>query len=115
VEEKHVEERRSWRRNVTSGTGLFTRLFVYACLFGALFIFRPEGLSEGWITTRPLAALTIGDIFATVTWLVIASLLLRALFKPNEDFEQAWEYFGLVLVLVLVLIAGALFLYAHWT
>jgi hypothetical protein len=47
--------------------------------------------------------------------LAIAFLLIRALFKPNDAFEEAWEYFGLVLVLVLVLIAGgALFLYAHW-
>ena len=79
-------------------------------VFDAIDIFRPEGLSEGWITTRPLAALTIGDILATVTWLAIAFLLIRALFKPNDAFEEAWEYFGLVLVLI----AGALFLYAHW-
>jgi hypothetical protein len=113
--EEHDGERGGWLRRVTSGTGLFTRLFVYACLFGALFIFRPEGLSEGWIATRPLAALTLGDIAAAVGWLAIAFFLIRALFKPDDAAKEAWGYFGFVLVVVLLLTTGGLFLYAHWS
>jgi hypothetical protein len=81
-------------------------------LFGALFIFRPEALSEGWITTRPLAQLTIGDITGSVLWVVIGLVLMYALFNPKRrpDFQEAWGYFGLVLVLGAVVL-GAVFLY----
>jgi hypothetical protein len=107
---RDVEKRRrnAWLRKI----GFVSRIFVYACLFGALFIFRPEALSEGWITTRPLAQLTIGDITGFVLWVVIGLVLMYALFNPKRrpDFQEAWGYFGLVLVLGAVVL-GAVFLY----
>jgi len=107
---RDVEKRRrnAWLRKI----GFVSRIFVYACLFGALFIFRPEALSEGSITTRPLAQLTIGDITGSVLWVVIGLVLMYALFNPKRrpDFQEAWGYFGLVLVLGAVVL-GAVFLY----
>jgi hypothetical protein len=103
-----VEKRRrnAWLRKIA----FVGRIFVYACLFGALFIFRPEGLSD--VTTTPLAQLRIGDILAAVLWVVIALVLLIAFFRPNPrpDFQEAWGLFGLVLSIGALLL-GALFLY----
>ena len=107
---RDVEKRRrnAWLRKI----GFVGRIFVYACLFGALFIFRPEASSEGWITTRPLAQLTIGDITGSVLWVVIGLVLMYALFNPKRrpDVQEAWGYFGLVLVLGAVVL-GVVFLY----
>ena len=62
------------------------------------------------ITTKPLAQLVISDIVATVVWVIIGFILLRALFKPNPrpDYQEAWGTFGLVLG-VGVLVLGAVF------
>jgi hypothetical protein len=103
-----VEKRRrnAWLRKIS----FIGRIVVYACLFLALFFFRPEGLSE--ITSKPLARLAIGNIVGAVVWVIIALLLLNALFKPNPrpDFQEAW---GVVSVVVLgaALVLGMLFLY----
>jgi len=104
---RDVEKRRrnAWLRKI----GFVGRIFVYACLFVALFIFRPEGLSE--VTTKPLAQLAIGNIIAGVVWVIFGLLLLNALLKPNPrpDFQEAW---GVVSVIVLgALVLGAVFLY----
>src|SRR5262249_48647340 len=103
-----VEKRRrnAWLRKIS----FVGRIFVYACLFGALFIFKPEGLSD--VTTKPLAQLSVGDIFAAALWVVIALILLNAFFKPNPrpDFQEAWGLVGLV-VSIGALLLGALFLY----
>jgi hypothetical protein len=83
---RDVEKRRrnAWLRQI----GFVSRIAVYACLFGALFIFRPEGASD--VTTKPIAQLAIGDIMAAVVWVIIGLLLIRALFKPNPrpDFRR---------------------------
>jgi hypothetical protein len=103
-----VEKRRknAWLRKIS----FIGRIVVYACLFLALFFFRPDGLSE--ITTKPLAQLAIGNIVGAVVWVIIALLLLNALFKPNPrpDFQEAW---GVVSVVVLsaALVLGMLFVY----
>jgi hypothetical protein len=94
---RDVEKRRknAWLRKV----GFITRIFVYGGLFGLLFVFTPEGVSEGWIPKRPFAELTIGDAAAAVLWFGIGCMLFRALFNPNPrpDFREHWGYFGLVL------------------
>jgi len=104
-----VEKRRrnAWLRKL----GFVTRLFVYACLFGALYIFIPKGMSEGWLTTRPFAELTLGDIGGPILWVGAGILLIRALFNPNPrpDFREAWGYFGLLLIAVF----GGLYFYFH--
>ena len=53
-----VEKRRknAWLRKV----GFITRIFLYACTFGALFIFMPQGLHEGWIFTKHFPHLISG-------------------------------------------------------
>src|SRR5262249_6977964 len=103
-----VDKRRrnAWLRKIS----FVGRIFVYAGLFGALFIFRPEGLSN--VTSKPLAQLYIGDILAAVLWVVMALVLLNAFFRPNPrpDFQEAWGLFGLVLSIGALLL-GALFLY----
>jgi hypothetical protein len=100
-----VETRRkkAWLRKI----GFITRIFVYACLFGLLFVFRPEGVSEGWITKRPFAELTIRDVAAAALWGLAAVYLVRALFNPNPrpDFREHWGYFGLVLSAAALIIA----------
>ena len=101
-----VEKRRrnAWLRKIS----VIGRIFVYACLFGALFIFRPEAD----VSSKPLAQLSIGDVLAAVLWVVIALVLLNAFFRPNPrpDFQEAWGLFGLVLSIG-ALVLGALFLY----
>jgi hypothetical protein len=105
---RDVEKRRrnAWLRKIA----FIGRIFVYACLFGALFIFKPEGLSD--VTTKPLAQLSIGSIMAAVLWVVIGLVLLNAFFKPNPrpDFQEAWGFLGFVLSIGALLL-GALFLY----
>ena len=99
--------RRAWLRKV----GVVSRIVVYACLLGALFFFKPEGVSN--IGTKPLAQLALGDIVAALFWIIIGLFLLRALFKPNPrpDLQEAWGMFGLVAGGVLFL--GGLFLYVR--
>jgi hypothetical protein len=105
---RDVEKRRrnAWLRQI----GFVGRIAVYACLFGALFIFRPQGASD--VTTKPVAQLAIGDIMAAVVWVIIGLLLLRALFKPNPrpDYQEAWGRLSVVLIIG-ALVLGALFLY----
>jgi hypothetical protein len=105
---RDVEKRRrnAWLRQI----GFVGRIAMYACLLGALFIFRPEGASD--VTTKPIAQLAIGDIMAAVVWVIIGLLLLRALFKPNPrpDYQEAWGLLSVVLIIG-ALVLGALFLY----
>jgi hypothetical protein len=77
---RDVEKRRrnAWLRKIS----FIGRIVVYACLFLALFFFRPEGASE--ITARPLSQLALGDIVGAVVWTIIGLLLLNALFKTQS-------------------------------
>jgi hypothetical protein len=103
-----VEKRRrnAWLRKI-GGLG---RIVVYACLFAALFFFKPEGASE--LTTKPLSQVSLGNIIGAVVWIIVALLLLNALFKPNPrpDFQEAWGFVSVVLI-VGALCVGVLFLY----
>jgi hypothetical protein len=100
---KDVEKRRknAWLRKV----GFITRIFLYACCFGVLFIFMPEGVREGWITTKPFSALNLGDVLGALVWLLIGMKLFHALFKPNPrpDFREALGWFGVALIGVVAL------------
>ena len=95
---QEVEKRRknAWLRKV----GFVTRLFIYACCFGVLFIFMPEGMKEGWLTTRPFSALTLGDVLGSLVWILIAIKLGHALFNPNPrpDFRETLGWFGVGLI-----------------
>jgi hypothetical protein len=107
---RDVEKRRrnAWLRQI----GFVGRIAVYACLFGALFIFRPQGASD--VTIKPIAQIAIGDIVAAAVWVIIGLLLLRAPFKPNPrpDYQEAWGLLSVVLI-VGALVLGALFLYVR--
>jgi hypothetical protein len=114
---RDVEKRRknAWLRKVGFITRIFVYPCVYACLLGLLFVFVPEGVSEGWITKRPFAELTIGDVAAAALWWLAAAYLVRtgfimfrALFSPNPrpDFREHWGYFGLALFAVTLIIAA---------
>jgi cytochrome c biogenesis protein CcdA len=87
---RDVEKRRknAWLRPI----GFVARLFVYALLFGLLFIFMPESIREGWITTKPFAALTLGDVLSALVWTLIGFKILHSLFHPNPrpDFRESW-------------------------
>jgi hypothetical protein len=105
---RDVEKRRrnAWLRKIS----FIGRIAVYACLFLVLFYFRPEGASE--VTTKPLSQVSLGDIIGAVVWIIVALLLLTALFKPNPrpDYQEAW---GVVSVVVLggAVVLGAVFLF----
>jgi hypothetical protein len=104
-----VDERRNkaWLRKV----GFVTRLFVYACIFGLLFYFTPESLRDGWLFSRPFAALSLSDVLGALVWFLILLRLVHALFNPSPrpDFREHYGWLGVVLIglVVTALIAFA--------
>jgi hypothetical protein len=93
-----AEKRRknAWLRKV----GFVTRIFVYLCIFGLLLFFTPESLRDGWIFSRPFAALTLGDVLGALVWTLIAVRLGYALFHPNPrpDFRENYGWLGVVMI-----------------
>jgi hypothetical protein len=93
-----VEERRkkAWLRKV----GFVTRIFVYAGIFCLLFYFTPDSLRDGWLFSRPFAALTLSDVLGALVWFVILLRLVHALFNPNPrpDFREHYGWLGVVLI-----------------
>jgi hypothetical protein len=76
-------ERTRWLRPF----GVFGRLVTYAVLFLLLYAYWPTDISH-----RPLASLTLSDLFGTVAPVGIGIVLIRALFEPSEDdgIKEAW-------------------------
>ena len=93
---EEVEERRkkAWLRKV----GFVTRIFVYAGIFGLLYYFTPDSLRDGWLFSRPFAALTLSDVLTALVWLLILLRLVHALFNPNPrpDFREHYGWLGVV-------------------
>jgi hypothetical protein len=107
---QEVEKRRknAWLRKV----GVVARIFAYAYFFLVLFCFMPQGLSEGWLTTRPFSQLTLGDIFAALVWTLIGAKLIHALFNPNPrpDFREYWGWGGVTLIVLAAIGGGAVYM-----
>ena len=82
--------------------GFVARLVVYAALFGLLYLYAPNDISN-----IPLARLTLHDILGTVFMVVAFLALIRALFNPSEDDEikNAWGWIGVLIVCGAVLAA----------
>jgi hypothetical protein len=88
---KAKEKENRWLRPI----GFVARLIVYAVIFLALWIFKPDD-----ITSVPLASLTIADIAKTLLWAGAILLLIRALFNPSEEdaARDGWGGLGLVMI-----------------
>ncbi len=76
--------------------GFVARLTVYAVLFGLLYLYSPEKD----ILKKPLAGLTLEDIFGRVLWIAIVLFLIRALFDPVQEtgIKDAWNKLGLFMM-----------------
>ncbi|UPJ42771.1 hypothetical protein IVB40_01460 [Bradyrhizobium sp. 40] len=85
------ERRRKWLRPFS----IFGRLAVYAVLFLVLYAYWPEDISH-----KPFANLTLSDVTKTVAAVVIALLLIRAVFEPSDDdgIKDAWGWIGILIV-----------------
>jgi hypothetical protein len=95
------EERRRWLWPI----GVFGRLVTYAALFLILYVNWPEDVWQ-----KPLAILTLSDIFGTVFAFALVLLLGRALFEPSND-EEIKDLWGGVGVLILGgVVVGAILL-----
>jgi hypothetical protein len=105
-----AEERRkkAWLRKI----GFVTRLLIYACAFGVLFYFTPQGLQDGWLFTRPFSALTLSDVLGALVWVLIGIKLGHALFNPNPrpDFREQLGWLGVGIIGLLALAATAIYL-----
>jgi hypothetical protein len=99
---EEVDERRknAWLRPI----GFVTRILIYACCFGVLLFFMPEGLSEGWVFSRPFSGLTLSDVLGSLVWILIAIKLGHALFNPNPrpDFREQLGWVGVGLIILTV-------------
>jgi hypothetical protein len=90
------EKLRKWLRPF----GVFGRLTTYAVLFLLLYAYWPSDISH-----RPLASLTLSDVFGTVAAVAITLVLIRALFEPSDDdgIKDAWGWLGVLIVALAVL------------
>lgn len=104
AEEAKKEKRRAWLRPL----GLATRLLVYACLFLALYVFKPDDISQ-----IPFAQLTLDKLGRTVGWIVITLGLIYWLFNPAEDdgVKDAWGWLGMIVLLGVI---GASIVVNQW-
>jgi hypothetical protein len=92
---KAIAERNERRRKWLRPLGVFGRLATYAALFLILYAYSPGDISD-----KPLATLTLSDIFGTVAAFGFALVLGGALFKPSDDEEikDLWGYVGVLIL-----------------
>ena len=90
--------------------GFVARLLVYAVIFIALWVFKPDD-----ITTVPLAGLTIADIVKTLLWVGVTIWLIKALFNPSEEetARDGWGGLGLLIIATTVLGGMALMVWGQ--
>jgi len=106
-----AEKRRknAWLRKV----GFVTRIMAYASIFGVMFVFMPDSIRTGWITTKPFSQLTLGDVLTALAWVLVGLKLAHSLFHPNPrpDFQETWGWLGVAIFGLLALTGLALYLF----
>jgi hypothetical protein len=93
---KAKEKENKWLRPI----GFVARLLVYALIFTALWVFKPDDISS-----VPLSKLTIADIVKTLFWAGAILWLIRALFNPSDEeaARDGWGGLGLLIIAACVL------------
>ena len=81
--------------------GIAFRLVSYAALFVVLYYWMPESILD-----RPLVSIKVDETLAWLVYILLALLLLRALFNPHKDAREAWETYGFTVLPIVLVIAG---------
>jgi hypothetical protein len=58
------------------------------------------------ILDRPLVSIKVDETLAWLVYILLALLLLRALFNPHKDAREAWETCGFTVLPIVLVIAG---------
>lgn len=74
--------------------GYFTRVLLYICVLASLLLIKPDN-----ITSTPIGALTLNDIFYAFLWGGCFAAILWLVFNPskNQDRNEGWGIFGLLI------------------